>query len=242
MGPYVCKKHGHVEPYVTPRSGGQGGLRQCPVCRGDRAKAAYRNGIEKKKAYAAAYREANLDRLKKLGVLRARRAKWKVIAGYGGKCECCGEARFEFLTIEHRGGSGTARRRSGEDVGAGFLARLIREGFPATYGLLCMNCNLALGRFGHCPHRGPGVAPLSEIEAELSAVIADGADTRKTVAREKRCKRRVAVRGEILTIPIACEKYGVRHKTALYRLNHGWSDEEAFLAPPPVYPAQLSIT
>src|SRR5258708_37086796 len=38
--------------------------------------------------------------------------KWylnlRIIAlnAYGGKCECCGEERFEFLAIDHIGGGG----------------------------------------------------------------------------------------------------------------------------------------
>ena len=30
-----------------------------------------------------------------------RQLRLQIIEGYGGKCECCGENRFEFLAIDH---------------------------------------------------------------------------------------------------------------------------------------------
>lgn len=80
-----------------------------------------------------------------------RKLKERVIAGYGGSCVCCGEATFEFLTIDHIEGGGRADRA--KRTGAGFYSRLEKEGFPkAAYRLLCMNCNFAFGIYGHCPH------------------------------------------------------------------------------------------
>src|SRR5579864_3115889 len=79
-----------------------------------------------------------------------RRLKLKVIAGYGNKCSCCGEDRFEFLSIDHIAERGCdERRRLGRGMSSGALYRkLIREGFPDTHQVLCFNCNMSLGFFG----------------------------------------------------------------------------------------------
>jgi hypothetical protein len=88
-----------------------------------------------------------------------RELKERVIAAYGGKCECCSDSHFEFLTIDHIDGGGTKDRA--KNAGAGFYARLEKQGFPkGPYRLLCMNCNFAIGKYGHCPHQtlGAGTA------------------------------------------------------------------------------------
>jgi hypothetical protein len=90
---------------------------------------------------------------------RARNARLRaeVIAGYGSRCACCGEARGEFLGIDHVRGrvkgdrrhyTAAGKRRCGVKV----YREAIREGFPPEYRLLCHNCNLAIGFFGYCPH------------------------------------------------------------------------------------------
>jgi hypothetical protein len=81
-----------------------------------------------------------------------RELKQRIIAAYGGKCECCLDSNFEFLTIDHINGGGT-KDRIGK-AGAGFYAWLEKNGFPKSeYRLLCMNCNFAMGKYGHCPHK-----------------------------------------------------------------------------------------
>jgi len=80
-----------------------------------------------------------------------RRVKLKVIEGYGGACQCCGESRMEFLTIDHINGNGRAERA--KYPGGALYRLLLKEGCPTeNHRLLCMNCNFALGRFGYCPH------------------------------------------------------------------------------------------
>lgn len=80
--------------------------------------------------------------------------KRQVISGYGGRCRCCGELRFEFLSVDHVAERGCdERRRLGRGMASGALYRkLIREGFPDTHQVLCFNCNMSLGFFGYCPH------------------------------------------------------------------------------------------
>jgi hypothetical protein len=93
------------------------------------------------------YKEKNRIRLRDY----YRKKKAIIIEAYGGKCECCGDSHFEFLTIDHINGGG--RRDRAKRVGSSFYARLEKLGFPKDeYRLLCMNCNFALGKYGHCPH------------------------------------------------------------------------------------------
>jgi hypothetical protein len=87
------------------------------------------------------------------------RLRDEVFAAYGGRCDCCGESNFGFLTIDHVHGDGAAHRRS---LGVGRRApssvvysELKRRGFPrGPYRVLCCNCNATRGIVGYCPHEG----------------------------------------------------------------------------------------
>lgn len=77
-----------------------------------------------------------------------------VIDGYGGKCTCCGEARREFLTLDHVHNDGADERREVKSGGnARLFRRIIANKFPPTYTILCFNCNCAKGIYGICPHQ-----------------------------------------------------------------------------------------
>lgn len=81
-----------------------------------------------------------------------RRLREQVIEAYGGRCECCGEARQEFLAVDHIAGDGAAHRRQ-LPGGNSFYRWLRRNGFPKDrFRLLCHNCNFARGHYGYCPH------------------------------------------------------------------------------------------
>lgn len=83
-----------------------------------------------------------------------RRLKYKVLVGYSGdppKCECCGESKAGFLTINHeigkeaQGDKRLDRRK--------MFQKLIDNNFPKGYNIQCYNCNS--GRElneGKCPH------------------------------------------------------------------------------------------
>lgn len=102
------------------------------------------------RAYGAAHRDAISAKRK-----AARRAmKQSVLDAYGGTCACCGEATFEFLTLDHVNGDGAAHRKvHGPGRSDKVYAELIGAGFPAGYRVLCFNCNSARGFYGYCPHR-----------------------------------------------------------------------------------------
>ena len=70
---------------------------------------------------------------------------------YGGKCSCCGESRYEFLTLDHVNGGGNKHRK--KETYQQLLYRLKREGKSSEYRLLCYNCNCAIAYHGYCPHQ-----------------------------------------------------------------------------------------
>lgn len=77
---------------------------------------------------------------------------------YGGKCACCGEMRYEFLSIDHVNGGGNKHRKelalsAGTTVsGIHMVLWLKKNGYPEGFRVLCHNCNQAIGYYGACPH------------------------------------------------------------------------------------------
>lgn len=120
--------------------------------------------------YSRKYRERNRDKINK----KNRKSYWKdveksrqhtknwrnkikieIITHYGGKCACCGEARIEFLSIDHIDGGGMKHLRSlgFKQGGTQFYCWLRRENYPKGFRVLCFNCNRSYGMYGYCPHQ-----------------------------------------------------------------------------------------
>lgn len=74
----------------------------------------------------------------------------KVFAMYGNKCACCGESRYEFLTLDHVNGGGNKHRE--KETYQQLLYRIARDGISPEYRILCSNCNFAFAYSGYCPH------------------------------------------------------------------------------------------
>jgi hypothetical protein len=91
-------------------------------------------------------REETKDRQKQSN----KRIRERLFAGYGGKCVCCGETKFEFLALDHVNGGGRKERKtmSTQQI----ALRAIRQNFPTDYRVLCHNCNQSHGWYGYCPH------------------------------------------------------------------------------------------
>jgi len=77
-----------------------------------------------------------------------------VLAHYSAgtlKCACCSEQTYEFLSIDHILGGGTAHRRK---LGSKYIySWLIQQNFPPGYQVLCHNCNMAKAFYKKCPHQ-----------------------------------------------------------------------------------------
>ncbi len=83
---------------------------------------------------------------------RSLNLRMEVIAAYGGRCRCCGDPNWQFLTVDHIYGDGAIERKAG--LYSNFYQWLKDRGFPKDrYQLLCMNCNIAKHRYGVCPHQ-----------------------------------------------------------------------------------------
>lgn len=79
-------------------------------------------------------------------------ARLAVLTYYSGgtpRCACCGEARLEFLSIDHIHGGG---KKHIQEIGFNLVRWLKANGLPDGYRVLCHNCNFALGHYGYCPH------------------------------------------------------------------------------------------
>lgn len=122
-----------------------------------------------------------------------KRDKLVVIANYGGKCQCPGGCNITFpevLTADHvNGGGGTDVRQS---LGA-LYKRIIKEGFPAKYRILCLNCNWAFGVYGYCPHQHPDGEPFNRIEVTKTLCEAGG----ELGGRSRSDKKRAASAGNL---------------------------------------------
>lgn len=96
----------------------------------------------------------NRDNIRKRQQKYEQKNKIKIIQKYGEKCVCCGESRYEFLTIDHIKNNGAEERKTTKQGTGGKLYRwLIKNNFPNdNYQLLCFNCNCSKGFYGYCPH------------------------------------------------------------------------------------------
>jgi hypothetical protein len=103
------------------------------------------------------YWEKNKKKCIASTVARCREKRKIAILHYGGnppRCACCGESRYEFLSLNHIGPRGIgARDRERHSGQAGVIRHIIKTGFPNGYNVLCHNCNMSMGYYGYCPHQ-----------------------------------------------------------------------------------------
>lgn len=81
---------------------------------------------------------------------RHRFVRTLVINHYGGKCACCGEKEYRFLTIDHKNNDGAQHRKT---IGKTLYYWLYQNGFPKEFQILCWNCNCSRHFWGKCPHK-----------------------------------------------------------------------------------------
>ncbi len=74
----------------------------------------------------------------------------EAIEHYGGKCECCFDRTYEFLTIEaYEPKTRQMRKKSNYRA---IELWLHAHDFPKGFRVMCWNCSGALARDGYCPH------------------------------------------------------------------------------------------
>ena len=101
--------------------------------------------ITTKKETIPDFKEEHRKQVKKYN----EETRQKFIEMYGGKCVCCGETIYEFLTLEHKQGQKGIKKE--ESRVAYRNAVLVYR--PDIYEILCMNCNHSKGVRGYCPHQ-----------------------------------------------------------------------------------------
>lgn len=104
---------------------------------------------EKINAYAREHYKNNKQKKAEYQRGIYRKTKEKFLEMYGGKCACCEEQIFDFLTIEHKQG----QRRITKETGTRAYRKALLEYRPDLYEILCWNCNCAKGQLGYCPHK-----------------------------------------------------------------------------------------
>lgn len=98
------------------------------------------------------YTKTEADRQQ--SVRHYRLLRTKAITLYGGKCECCGEARYDMLTFDHKIPTYYKDKVKGVALTYDVIREYERSGHPnEKYRLLCWNCNMSRGHHGYCPHQ-----------------------------------------------------------------------------------------
>lgn len=131
LPPYECQRHGKTKAIVRIRKNGYL-HRRCHEC------------------YKAVQRRA-VGAWNKKERLRCRAL---VLDSYGGRCECCAESNYGFLSIDHINNDGKEHRKEIRN-GIGIYYWLVKREFPrdGRFRILCYNCNLGRAHHGGtCPH------------------------------------------------------------------------------------------
>lgn len=104
---------------------------------------------------------------------RYARVRAAVLEAYGdSECQCCGETREKFLTLDHFFNNGTAERAK-NGWGVRWFTNLLRQGFPPVgLRVLCYNCNLGRAKNGNiCPHEEEREADIDENEDNMVSEV-----------------------------------------------------------------------
>lgn len=72
---------------------------------------------------------------------KRQRLRKEVIKGYGSKCACCGFDDPRALALDHVNDNGAKERKEWRGKMDFFYDKIVKEGFPADYQILCANCN-----------------------------------------------------------------------------------------------------
>ena len=116
-----CRKCGSEkdfsEFYVKPSSS-SGMTAQCKSCIRQDVKERWHSTDkhnprlhEKRLAYSRQWHLDNGEKHRRMGLENRRRLRASLFNHYGWSCACCGEDRYEFLSIDHINGGGAKHRR-----------------------------------------------------------------------------------------------------------------------------------
>lgn len=113
----------------------------------------YSKNRERLNAYSRTYHKKNRESQIAKMRTRSRKLREEIIQKLGGKCACCGEKAYEFLTLDHIQGGGHKHRMACSSSRTTIYWEVKMNGFPKDrYRILCWNCNAAMGIHKRCPH------------------------------------------------------------------------------------------
>lgn len=104
------------------------------------------------------YRLDRWERVKTRAREAARQTRLDTLSHYSRgemACACCGERTVQFLSLDHINNDGAEHRRQTRQPGGGdtnIFKWAKKHGYPPMFQVLCMNCNMAKGMYGSCPH------------------------------------------------------------------------------------------
>lgn len=143
-----CSRCGEVKPVEKFYRQNQYRASACQACTRKKANEAYR---------------LNLNGIRQKQLAEKKKARLRVMSYYSGgepTCACCGETRYEFLSLDHINGGGNKHRIAlGKNKGSRVYYWIQQNGYPAGFRVLCYNCNLSRGFYGICPHEVESTTP-----------------------------------------------------------------------------------
>lgn len=108
--------------------------------------------------YKAYYKKSYYKRHEKCKLYareKARNIREIVMNHYGAICVCCGETNKYFLSIDHINNDGHWHRKENKlAIGIATHRWIVKNNFPKTIRILCMNCNFGRAKTPdkRCPH------------------------------------------------------------------------------------------
>jgi hypothetical protein len=111
----------------------------------------------------ARYRKDRLVPMRQKARLYREHLSSRVKTLLGGACACCGESRFEMLTLDHINNDGGGAKRPHHATTYYRVKKELESGdenrvsaVKKSFQLMCWNCNLSKRNGGECYHkRGP---------------------------------------------------------------------------------------
>jgi hypothetical protein len=146
-----CTKCGETKELsdFPPRKDSKDGTRgYCRDCENIRKLVWLSGNRDKARERGKRHYQSHIEEKRVAGREWHKKLRLETLTVYGGKCACCGEKSYEFLSIDHINGGGNKERKENPN----FYRFLKNRGFPPGYRVLCHNCNQALGHYGFCPH------------------------------------------------------------------------------------------
>lgn len=169
----ICKNIKSFQDFYPHKLAKDGLQSHCKKCHDILTKNWRNKNLERRRKFERIrmrkYRKENPEKVKEIAqrtyrknreVLLERKRKHcleikkEILNKYGMKCACCGENRFQFLSLDHINGNGNKERKKIKRSGSGYYAYMKKNNYyPKHLQILCFNCNMAKAFYKICPHQ-----------------------------------------------------------------------------------------